>query len=349
MNTNIAYELKLAQDKSQYDEHAKRILGNVWITASILKAVTKEFRHVPLRQIVQEYISGNIMISNISVMPGSTNLQPSTQHTDLIVFPERIAGSTTEDKVPNEGCIYYDIRFTAYAPGKKLPIKLLFNIEAQKSFYTGYSLVTRGIFYTARMLSAQLDTEFTVADYSGLKKVYSIWICMNSPNYIGNATAEYHLQKTDITPGIPDKPEEYDKLSVIMICLNRNVPEAYNNGITGLLNTLFSETFTIKDKERILSGNYGITMTHDIGKELVSMCNLSEGIWERGIEQGIERGRLLLSTSIIRSSLNKGVDISTIADTLGESVDFVQKITSIITAIPSHTDNEIVDIYLHEA
>ena len=74
MNTNIAYELKLAQDKSQYDEHAKRILGNVWITASILKAVTKEFRHVPLRQIVQEYISGNIMISNISVMPGSTNL-----------------------------------------------------------------------------------------------------------------------------------------------------------------------------------------------------------------------------------------------------------------------------------
>ena len=61
------------------------------------------------------------------------------------------------------------------------------NVEAQKKFYLKYRIVTRGIFTGARMLSEQLDREFTDSEYGKLKKVYSIWICMNAPLHIGNS------------------------------------------------------------------------------------------------------------------------------------------------------------------
>ena len=64
----------------------------------------------------------------------------------------------------------------------------------------GYDIVTRGIFYVSRMISAQLSTEFSKSDYDNIKKVYSIWICMHSPNNIGNAISCYHIEKKICCP-----------------------------------------------------------------------------------------------------------------------------------------------------
>ncbi|MDY2818937.1 MAG: hypothetical protein SOT36_01915 [Hominisplanchenecus sp.] len=83
------------------------------------------------------------------------------------------------DKVPGEGAVYYDIRFYALAPARTGRIRLILNVEAQKSFRPGYEIVTRGIFYGARMISAQLGTEFEHSKYDDIRKVYSVWICMN--------------------------------------------------------------------------------------------------------------------------------------------------------------------------
>ena len=65
---------------------------------------------------------------------------------------------------------------------EKEQVKIIVNVEMQNKYHTGYDLVTRGIFYAARQISAQLDKEFTVdkndkIKYGNLKKVYSIWIC----------------------------------------------------------------------------------------------------------------------------------------------------------------------------
>ena len=51
----------------------------------------------------------------------------------------------------HEGTVYFDIRFTIVTPGEER-IKLIINIEAQKSYYPGYDLVTRGVYY-GHMLS----------------------------------------------------------------------------------------------------------------------------------------------------------------------------------------------------
>ena len=106
---------------------------------------------------------GEPEIGSRRVNPGETN---ATQ----------ITGLSNEDKVNEEGAIYYDIRFFAWLPSKLEKIRLIINVEAQKKYYVGYSLTTRGIFYGARMISVQLGTEFETPEYDKIKKVYSIWI-----------------------------------------------------------------------------------------------------------------------------------------------------------------------------
>lgn len=92
----------------------------------------------------------------------------------------------------------------ACVPRKDERIRLIINVEAQKDCHPGYQIPTRGVFYGARMISSQLGTEFSDSSYDGIKKVYSIWVCLGVPDYIGNAIAEYHMVKRDILPGFPD-------------------------------------------------------------------------------------------------------------------------------------------------
>ena len=78
--------------------------------------------------------------------------------------PEKISGMPNEDKVPEEGAIYFDIRFRVLVPEGN-HVQMIINVEAQKSFYPGYEIVTRGIFYSARMISAQSGVDFSASDY----------------------------------------------------------------------------------------------------------------------------------------------------------------------------------------
>ncbi len=105
-----------------------------------MKHCVKEFMDFEIGEI-KNCIEGEPEISSIPVNPGRN--------------PEKIIGMSTEDKVPNEGFITYDIRFFAIVPKKEKreTIKLIINVEAQKDYYPGYDLVTRCIFYLARQKS----------------------------------------------------------------------------------------------------------------------------------------------------------------------------------------------------
>ncbi len=339
MNTNIVNELMLAKDKVRYDEYAKRILSNVWLLAWILKNTTAEFAHVPIGQIVKEGIGKDIFISKVAVNPGEADCSEED-------IPERIIGDNTEDKVPNEGRVNYDVRFSAYVPGSGEPVKILVNVEAQGEFRPGYPIVTRGVFYTARMVSAQLDTEFKADDYSKLKKVYSIWVCMNVPDYIGNTISEYSMKKSDILGYMPDIRGDYDKMSVVMICLNEKLQDMNEKNLTKLLNTVFSETMSIEEKKEILSAEYGIPVDRKTEGGFNDMCNLGEAIWQRGIRQGMQQGKQLTVVKLVRSKLARGFEIMVIADLLEESIDVIRRIADIIKINPKLTDEEIVRNYL---
>ncbi len=53
---------------------------------------------------------------------------------------------------------------------------------------------------------------------------------------------------------------------------------------------MFSEQKSAGEKEEILKRDYDISMTDQFEREVFEMCNLSEGILERGIEQGMQQG-----------------------------------------------------------
>ena len=140
------------------------------------------------------------------------------------------------------------------------------------------------------MLSAQLGTEFAIPNYQNLKKVYSIWICMNAPNYIGNAISEYKIAKEDIISGIPDNVEAYDKLSVIMICLNQKKEDQTNDSFLKMMNLLLNSHISAKEKKKILQTDYHIPMTIRLGEELNLMCNLSDLVEEEAREKALKEG-----------------------------------------------------------
>ena len=284
MRNEFARNLDLAQAKIQYDEQCKKVLGDKNVLSWILQRTVREYAGMN-REEIMKCIEGEPEIGSRRVNPGETNAS-------------QITGMANEDKVNEEGTIFYDIRFFAWIPKSREKIRLIINVEAQKKYHTGYSLTTRGVFYGARMISAQLGTEFEIPEYDKIKKVYSIWICMNAPQYIGNAISEYKLEKTDLIPGIPDRRKEYDKLSVVMVCLNTK--KETEDQFLGMLQTLFNTELAEKEKEERLEQEYEIQMENGFGKELSLMCNLSDTVEERGIQKGIEKG--------IEQGMEKGIE-----------------------------------------
>ena len=284
MRNEFARNLDLAQAKIQYDEQCKKVLGDKNVLSWILQRTVREYAGMN-REEIMKCIEGEPEIGSRRVNPGETNAS-------------QITGMANEDKVNEEGTIFYDIRFFAWIPKSREKIRLILNVEAQKKYHTGYSLTTRGVFYGARMISAQLGTEFEIPEYDKIKKVYSIWICMNAPQYIGNAISEYKLEKTDLIPGIPDRRKEYDKLSVVMVCLNTK--KETEDQFLGMLQTLFNTELAEKEKKERLEQEYEIQMENGFGKELSLMCNLSDTVEERGIQKGIEKG--------IEQGMEKGIE-----------------------------------------
>lgn len=297
--THISNVLHEISDKAKYDAEVKKLLSNKTILAWIMKHTMEEFKNYPIA-VIHDCIEGEPEISKVKLRPGHT--------------PEAITGNATSDQVVGEGEITYDIRFYAITPDGK-QMKLLLNVEAQKNYYPGYDLVTRGIFYCARMLSAQLDTEFITDNYDDIKKVYSIWICMETPGYVQNTITEYNINQKNVVGDFHGKAR-YDLLSVVMVCLGKS--ETTENKLLGMLNTLLADELSVEEKENILSQEYGIETSVEVKEVLNTMCNLSDLIEEKGIERGIERG----TENSIEKLLKKNFSTEEVAYML--DVDIIQ-------------------------
>lgn len=282
-NTHIANVLEAAGEKARYDAEVKKILSDKQILSWILKYGAKEFRKYSIETIMDS-IEGKPEVAEVPVYPGKSKRKMASG--------EAITGLSTEDKVPNEGEVTYDIRFYVMTPTKER-VKIIVNLEAQGNFYPGYDLVTRAVFYCARMLSAQLDTEFTPKDYDDIKKVYSIWICLNAPDYAANTITEYSMNQKKIQGNFSGKAR-YDLLSAVMICLGKEKSSKTENKsgrLQRMLATLLSSEIPAEEKEEILSKKFGIVTSVEMKEEMRDMCNLSDLIEEEAIEKGICQGR----------------------------------------------------------
>lgn len=273
-NSYLSSALYAADDKAEYDAGAKKILADKQVLAWILKYCVKEFKEYPIH-LVKERIEGAPEVSQIHLMPRKA-------------APEAISGLPNVDDVPKEGGIRFDIRFYAITPEGE-HIKLIIDLEAQKNFYPGYSITARGVFYGARMISAQYGVEFVDSDYDNIKKVYSIWICMNAPKYGVNTITEYALQPQHIYGRFQGKMK-YDLLSIVIIGMGSEEESKEGSELHQILSVLFSRMISPAEKEKNLRDKYGFDIGHEMKGVWREMCNLSDLIEEEATERGLKKG-----------------------------------------------------------
>ena len=274
--STLSKMISTAGEKAAYDNACKRLLANKIILAWIMKSCLEEYRDCEISEIASKYIEGEAQISEAAVHPD--------EETESL----QIRGLNTEDSTINEETVTYDIRFRAIVPGTGERISLIINVEAQNDFYPGYPIVKRNLYYCCRLVSSQYGTEFANSHYEKIKKVYSIFICMNPPNYRKNTINQYSIQEENLIGEFGENVEYYDLLTGIIICLG-DVDDKMT-GILKLLEVLLSSERGTKEKKKILQEEFGIRMTQELEREVSEMCNLSDGVEQKGIAKGIAKG-----------------------------------------------------------
>lgn len=259
----------------KYDTVCKEILSQKRILAWIMKECMVEYEGYSAEEIAHRYIENDLQVSSVPVNEGYEEWMPQIQ------------GANVEDSDLREGRVTYDIRFTATVPatGRRIWV----DIEPQKSFRPGYSLLKRGSYYLARLISSQRGREFVGDDYAKLKKVYVVWICLKPPKRWEHIIKYYEIQDRNHMDGSLFQLKDYDLMTQIVICLG-DPKEPSASGISRLLSVLFTNTYDVSEKQEILETEFGITATHDMRKGMELMCNFGEGIYEEGIDLGKKTG-----------------------------------------------------------
>lgn len=322
----ISQAIDATQQRNAYDTEVKYILSDKGILSWILKDCVSEFSAYSPEEI-RACIEGEPEVAVRSVFPGQTQedlqepgrIQQYLQEHVSEHTAEAIEGMNTESAIPGEGKITYDIRFYVLTPDEKR-VKIIINLEAQLKFNPGYDLVTRGVFYCARMLSAQYGTEFTAQDYDGLKKVYSIWLCMDVPRSAEYTITGFRMGK-EAVHGTYAARARYDLLEVVLLCLGAPERESQGLPVHRLLNVLLSAKLSPAEKKRIIREEFGIATTVKLEGGIERMCNLSEGVELRGYRRGRQEGTVSTLVFLVRDGLLSTEDAAKRADMTKEEFE----------------------------
>ena len=288
----------LTTDKAaQYDESAKRLLGQKSILVHILVKTVDEFAGMDPKEVVS-YIEGEPFINTVPIETGLTN-------TIIKNDESRVVGLNSENPELHEGMIRFDIIF--YVRMRDGLSQIIINVEAQKDEPNGYDILNRAIFYVSRMISSQKERDFSNSNYNDIKRVYSIWVCMNMPE---NSLEHIHLVKDSIVNSHAWKGK-MDLVNIVMIGLSEELSkheEKYE--LHRLLGALLSQDLTANEKLDIIGNEYAIPMEKDFREDVSIMCNLSLGIREDATEAATKATTL----KFVISMYKKGYTAAQIAD-----------------------------------
>lgn len=315
MNADVRNAIQAADTAAQYDNEAKRLLGNKLILAHILVRTVDEFRGED-PAVVAAYIEGEPRLGTVPAEPGRTNQAAG----------ERLIGLNTESGEIHEGLVRFDI--VCYVRTRDGLSQIIVNLEAQKDAPTAYAILNRATFYVCRLVSSQKERDFTHTNYDDIKRVFSIWICMNQEE---DSITYVHMSSESLL-GSQRWPGKLDLLNIVLVGLSRQLPEqAQQHELHRLLGALFSAELSASEKLAIMEKEYNIPTTGSIGEGVNAMCNLSQGILERGEARGLAKGRTegfakgeaKRNTDIILRMHRRGYTLEQIADVLEKSLDEV--------------------------
>ena len=273
----------LGDGVEKVDEKIKALLADKQILARILKYSVEEFKEYDILEIINR-------IEEVEIL--EVPVDAGLSHKSKNEFG-KIFGSNTEDNVPGEGVIYYDIRFNI-TKGKKR-IKVLINIEAQATTSVsrlGDHIENRMTYYLSRMISAQKEQEFFGSDYDKIKEVISIWICMDARKN-EDSIIEYQL-RPEVKFGENIHPEEINLLKGILIKIRggKNMTQSKNKLIEMLEYVIADHSVEVK--KNYLKNECGVEMTKELERKVEAMGEsmgrailqgMLEDAWDKGVAQ----------------------------------------------------------------
>ena len=300
-----------------YDENVKKFLSQKNILAHILKYCVKEFSDMEIPNIIP-CIEGEPEISKMKV-------DASLTHMIDFYDVKSIDGMNTEDTSREEGKVFFDIRFYVRFPQEDELVKMFINVEAQNEVENlSYDIVTRGIYYCARMISSQKQREFVKSEYEKIKKVYSIWVCTScKEEYRKDTITSYSVEQTNVVGHYPNK-DKYDLMTVVVIGLAEEVAGASSEELKlhRLLETFFSSTLSKAEKRDIVENEYHIPYNEDIERSVEEMCNASQGVLNKGIEIGTEKG---IEIGVIKGKIEAYHEIGMSASEIADKINISEK------------------------
>ena len=297
----------LSDDNASYDQTAKHFLAKKRLLAFIIQHLIPEFQQVSRKAIEEKYILGTPLVSEVPVNPGETN-QPNNSS---------IRGFAQEHSDEGEGKITFDILFYAKLPQGGKVVKFIINLEAQKAMPKDYPLLKRVMFYGCRLVSSQKERDFEHSDYGKICKVYTIWLCFTPPEGYGSGINFYSMGEKHVRGNYHELPENYQLLNAVVVYVGDH---STGDKLLNLLRLIFKQELSGQEKRQLLEQKYDMQLTSNMGKELDSMCNLSEGIYERGEVNG----RDLEKQSTVERLIRKGWDLTDTADATDWSVEQIK-------------------------
>lgn len=257
-------------NKQAYDSASKRILSKKSILCNIMKECIPEYKNLSRKEIIE------------CIEDGSNS--------------EYISGINSESINDDEKKITFDILFTSRIPNSDEKIGMYIDIEPQNRANPGYELLDRAMYYAARLVDSQKGKAFDGSNYSDLKKVYSIWICINPKTEQKNSINRYSFTE-ECVRGNYHTNIDYKKINIVMLYIGDN----YNYNFTGVLEMLSlifkNNKLGFSSVVKKLDDSYDIILNE---KEVSTMSDLSQGLVEQGIQQGMAQTII----NVIKSGLS---------------------------------------------
>ena len=120
---------------------------------------------------------------------------------------------------------------------------------------------------------------------------------------------------------------QFTKITIVQICLNEDAYE-HEDELIRLLNAVFSTRKSFNEIETIVENEYNIPMNDSFGEEVQKMCNLSEGIEQRGIEKGIQQGIISGYQSLYHLLQTKAITLNQALESVENKDDFKKWLSS---------------------
>lgn len=259
--------------EAQLDACVKQVLKLKEVIARILKHVIPEFTSLDIETIIREHLVEEPSITE-SVSPYPSN--------------PVIVDDGNEDRVHGESNVNYDVKCRVrLKPGSTADCFIIVDLEPQKQFQLGYSLVRRAIYYCSRMISSQIKKLSKDEKYDALSKVYSIWICFDPTAGKENCITRISLAQAQEYGDFAFPAEQVDMMDMVFVMLGKQECE---NLLLSFLNILFSKDLPVKDRFRKLE-EQGFPVTRDEVKEVVeAMTSVERSFYDSKFREGRESG-----------------------------------------------------------